>query len=292
MLENVSPTLMALIAAFLIAVARMLYQSALGRIDPNAITVLVNVVSVLAAAAFYQTTEGVQRWPIEGLLWFAAVGVVGSFCGRYLSFVAQRLVGVSRTSIVMQSVLIWSTLLAVVFLGERLTIGILAGATLIMTGGALLVWDKAEVRKKIPISYYGVPLLTAFSFALTFLLRRYGLAEIPSSAVGMGMANGTSVFLMTGVLMVSGGKERKRWNAGGVAITVLGGIFNATSAFCFWMAIQMGEIVQVVPINRLSVLFVILFSWLFFRKEEAVTWQVVLGGVVSLAGAYLIVAGK
>jgi hypothetical protein len=40
------------------------------------------------------------------------------------------------------------------------------------------------------------------------------------------------------------------------------------------------------------VLLIIFFSWLFFRKQELVTTRVILGGVLSVAGAFVIVAGK
>jgi transporter family protein len=292
LLENIHPNILALLAAFLIAIARMLYQSALSRINPNVITALVNLVSVFFAVIFYQMSTGVERWPIQGVLWFVAVGLVGSLFGRYMSFVAQRFVGVSRTSVVMQSILVWSTALAVIFLGERLTTGVIAGSLFIMTGGALLVWEKAEVRKRIPLFYYLAPLLTALTFALTFLFRRYGLEWISSSSVGMGLANGTAGVLMTGILCFSKKNNRPRWHSSGLSIAALGGVFNALAAFSFWTAVQVGEIVQVVPINRLSVLFVILFSWLFFRKEEVITWRLVLGGILSVFGAFFIVSGR
>jgi len=54
----------------------------------------------------------------------------------------------------------------------------------------------------------------------------------------------------------------------------------------------MGDLVQVVLVNRLSVLFIILFSWLFFRKQENITWRVVVGGALPVVGAFAIVAGK
>jgi drug/metabolite transporter (DMT)-like permease len=40
------------------------------------------------------------------------------------------------------------------------------------------------------------------------------------------------------------------------------------------------------------VLFVIFFSWFFFRKQEAVTLRVVMGGVISVVGAFIIVSGR
>ena len=53
-----------------------------------------------------------------------------------------------------------------------------------------------------------------------------------------------------------------------------------------------GRLVEVVPVNRLSVLLIIFLSWLFFRKQELVSFRVVMGGVMSVAGALLVVLGK
>ncbi len=272
-----------------IAVARMFYQSALTRLHPTVLTFLVNFVSIPFAALFYWMGSGVERWPVQGLLWFVLVGLIGSLFGRYMSFVAQRLVGVARTAIVMQSVLIWSTALAVIFLGERLSPWIAAGSFLILIGGFLLVQEKGEDRKKIPLVYYLAPLITAFCFALTFLIRRYGLAWIPSSPLGMSVSNITGGIVMAGALCLRSGKETRFRNWSSVPIVLLGGILNSAAALCFWTAVQMGQIVQVVPINRLSVLFVILLSWLFMQAEEVITWRVVLGGVLSVAGVFVIV---
>ncbi len=289
MLENIHPNILALIAAMFIAVARMFYQSALTRLHPTVLTFLVNFVSIPFAALFYWMGSGVERWPVQGLLWFVLVGLIGSLFGRYMSFVAQRLVGVARTAIVMQSVLIWSTALAVIFLGERLSPWIAAGSFLILIGGFLIVQEKGEDRKKIPLVYYLAPLITAFCFALTFLIRRYGLAWIPSSPLGMSVSNITGGIVMAGALCLRSGKETRFRNWGSVPIVLLGGILNSAAALCFWTAVQMGQIVQVVPINRLSVLFVILLSWLFMQAEEVITWRVVLGGVLSVAGVFVIV---
>lgn len=292
MLEGIHPNILSLIAAVFIAVASVLYQGALSYLNPTVITCVVNVVSLVFASILYWTSEGVDRWPIQGILWFVSVGLFGSLLGRYLSFVSQRLVGVSRTSVVMQSVLVWSTAFGVFFLGERLDAGIIVGSFLIMLGGALLVHEQGEFRKKIPLIYYLAPLLTALSFAVTFLLRRYGLAWIPSAPVGMGIGSFSAIIVIAGVLCFS--KEgTSRTGGGGSILFALGGsVFNVAAGFCFWVAIQTGELIQVVPLNRLSVLFVILFSWLFFRKQEAITWRVVLGGVFSVAGAFTIVPGK
>lgn len=291
MLETIHPNLLALAGALCSAIARMFYKSALGHLSPTLVTVLANSISVLFAIFFYSMGSGVSDWPIKGLLWFASVGLVGSLFARYMSFVSIRLTGVARATIVMQSVLVWSTAIAVIFLGERLSAGVAAGSLLIMLGGVLLVYEKEEVRKRIPLVYYLAPLLAAFGLALTFLLRRYGLVLIPSSPLGMGVSNTTALVALAVVLPFTNEGLSDTWEPRGFFIAALGGVFNAGAVLCFWTAVQTGEVVQVVPINRLSVLFVILFSWLFFQRQENITFRVLLGGLLSVVGAYVIVAG-
>ncbi len=55
------------------------------------------------------------------------------------------------------------------------------------------------------------------------------------------------------------------------------------------MALQGGKVTRVVPIQRLSVLYIIFLSWIFLRKDEAISARVVLGGLLAVAGAWAIV---
>ena len=47
-----------------------------------------------------------------------------------------------------------------------------------------------------------------------------------------------------------------------------------------------------IPVNRLSILFLILFSWLFYQRLERVNSRVVAGGALAVAGAAAIVLDR
>ena len=139
----------------------------------------------------------------------------------------------------------------------------------------------------------GVPLMAAFAYSVTFLFRKYGLALMPSPPFGMVVASGSaSLLLMCAMPFTEGKSSKPEWHFGSLAFVGLGASFNFMAMVLFWNALRDGEIVRVVPINRLSVLFVIFFSWFFFRKQEAVTFRVVAGGILSVVGAFVIVWGK
>ena len=71
---------------------------------------------------------------------------------------------------------------------------------------------------------------------------------------------------------------------------ILGGATNALAGVLFLSAIKNGKLVEVIPINRLSVLLIIFFSWFFFRKQEVISWRVIFGGILSVMGAWIIVS--
>ena len=75
-------------------------------------------------------------------------------------------------------------------------------------------------------------------------------------------------------------------------MVLIGGIFNIISAYCFWLAIKNGKLIEVIPMNRLSILFLILFSWIFYQRIERINLRVIAGGLLAVEGAVLIVLGR
>lgn len=291
MFDIIHPNIFALGSAFLIATARIFYQKSLGLINPTLLVLIANIISFFFATGMFLLEDGYEQWPLKGIFWFLLVGVFGSLLGRYLGLLSQRLIGASRSSIWMQTVLIWSSILAVLFLNERIDLREGFGICLIMTGGILLVIDKNERKRNISLIYYLVPILSALSFAVTFVFRRYGFEYIPSSTFGMSISYFVATLIM-GSIFITNKIQITPYKNNRVAFknAFFGSIFNALASFCFWLAVQNGKVIEVVPIGRLSVLIVIFFSWFFLRKQELITLYVVFGGILSVIGAFLIVS--
>ena len=293
MLDAIHPNILALIAACFIGSARTLYRVSVVRLSPIVMNVWMLAVQMCFGTTLYLLEGGVANWPLGGLLWFAAMGVSGSLLGRYFSLVGMKLVGLARSSIVTQTSLVWASLFAVVFAGEQMTWLIALGTLTIMTGSILLVYERGEVQRPIPLHYYLAPLGTAVLFAMTHVFGKFGLQIIKSASLGMTAGSMTAFCLALLVLPLSmEGRTPKSWDKKGLLAVLGGACLNAAAAFFFWSSIKTGEIVQIIPLNRLSVLLIIFLSWLFFRKQEAVNLRVVIGGVLSVIGATGVVFGK
>jgi len=70
---------------------------------------------------------------------------------------------------------------------------------------------------------------------------------------------------------------------------VLSGIATGLSWLCYFRALQLGPASAVAPIDKLSVVLVILFAWLFLG--ESLTLHKALGGLLIAAGAVTLVFG-
>lgn len=71
-----------------------------------------------------------------------------------------------------------------------------------------------------------------------------------------------------------------------VAMLVLSGLATGASWLCYYQALKWGPASRVAPIDKLSVVLVIIASVLFLK--EALTWKVVVGGGLIAAGAVLL----
>lgn len=293
LLKSLDPRLLSFIAAFFVAVSQVFYRRALVSVGPGIAAVWMNALTAALAGALYLVWGEGASWRAEGVAWFMLIGLFGSSVGRYMIFWSMRLIGLARTQIMVQSVLVWSALMGVFILGERLSGGVAGGTFAIMVGAVLLVYRRASDEKEASLAAFLIPIVASCLFSFTFVFRKYALAVIPSESLGIAISTATATALL--LLAMPFAKEEgglKGGSARGLAAIGCGVAANTLAALFFWTAFRTGRVVEVIPINRLSVLWVIIFSWMFLRKQERVTPRVVIGGVLSVMGAFAIAWGK
>jgi bacterial/archaeal transporter family protein len=69
---------------------------------------------------------------------------------------------------------------------------------------------------------------------------------------------------------------------------ILSGIATGLSWLCYYRALQLGPVSKVAPIDKLSVVFAILLGILVLK--EGLTWPVVMGGALIVAGSIVMIA--
>lgn len=292
MFEFLHPNLLALFAAILLAAANVLYRDSLRELSPAVASFVTHLVMGSIALGVYAASGGVAKWPLMGIFWFVLAGIFGNFLGRYLLFVSIHFIGVARTTVLSQTQPIWSSILALIFLGESIGLGVGAGTLGIVIGASIIVLGRKEKEEtgelNTTLALYFLPFLVALVHAIAPIFRKFGFALIPSAPFAIAVATLFSAALQLAILFFTERGESNRWDHKALRTIMIGACINTLAALCFWTAIKDGVIVEVVPIRRLSVLFVLLFSWLFLRKLENLNWRVVLGAVLSVIGGVAI----
>src|SRR5258705_9923308 len=106
------------------------------------INVAVGAVGLWTAVLF---TGGLGHLTTKGIVLFVLAGVIGTVAGRFLRFMAIQRLGASIASPLNNLNPLVSTGLAILLLGEQVTLPILSGTVVIVAGATLLSMGGRQV---------------------------------------------------------------------------------------------------------------------------------------------------
>lgn len=178
-------------------------------------------------------------------------------------------------------------LLALIFLGEGISVGKIAAVVLI-GGGTLLMIDRKDTgaKQENQKDWLIYAALSAVFASLTAILGKIGIQGVESN---LGTAIRTTVVLVMSLLMVfitGKGKEIRKTDRKELGFITLSGLATGASWLCYYRALQDGPASVVVPVDKLSILVTVLFSWLVFHeklsKKSALGLGCMVGGTLLL----------
>jgi len=136
--------------------------------------------------------------------------------------------------------------------------------------------------------YYAI--LSAIFAALVAIFAKIGIKNVDSN---LATAIRTCVILLItwGIVLISNTLgDIKTLTKQNWTFLILSGIATGLSWLFYFRALQLGEASKVVPIDKLSVVFAILLSFLILR--EPFSWRVLLGGCLIAGGSLVILFDK
>ena len=202
-------------------------------------------------------------------------------------FKALQLGDVSQVAPIDKSSTILTMLLAFLLLGESLTWLKLCCMLLIGAGTFLMLpkhsGDLKTVSSKKGWLFYAI--LSAVFASLTSILGKVGIQDIDSN---LGTAIRTCVVLvMAWVVVFVKGKQHtiREIPKNELGFICLSGLATGGSWLCYYRALHDGMASVVVPIDKLSILVSIAFSYIVFR--ERLTKKAVVGLCLNVAGTLI-----
>ena len=177
-------------------------------------------------------------------------------------------------------------ILAVIFLGEKVTLYKTLGVVFIAIGTLLMIEKKDTEKKSEGEGWLIYALLSAFFASLTTILGKIGIEGVESN---LGTAIRTAVVIVMSFIMVAfTGKtgEIKKIDKKELGFILLSGLSTGASWLCYYKALQDGEAGIVVPIDKLSILVTIAFSYIVFK--ERLSKKAMLGLVMIVFGTLVL----
>ena len=178
-----------------------------------------------------------------------------------------------------------TVLLAFLFLGERVNATITVGLIAIGVGTLLMIEKKDTQVTKTGEGWLLFAVGSAFFASLQAILAKVGITGVESN---LGTAIRTVVVLLMAWVMVGAtGKFSEVFtvNKKELLYIILSGLATGGSWLCFYRAMQEGPASLVVPIDKLSILVTIAFSYLVFG--ERLTKKSFLGLTAIVFGTLL-----
>lgn len=184
-----------------------------------------------------------------------------------------------------------TVLLAIICFGETSNLVMKLIATAILAVGIFLMVEKKKREEKQESKtwmFYAV--LAAVFAALTSILAKMGISGVESN-LGTAIRTGV-VLIMAWVIVFARGKQAQLKNIDKKELLFIGlsGIATGASWLCYYYAIQNGEVSVVVPIDKLSIIVTVIFSYFVFK--EKLSKKAFAGLCLMVAGTLLMVFFK
>jgi drug/metabolite transporter (DMT)-like permease len=229
------------------------------------------------------------RTPAVGF--FIAGGIFAPAIGQTLGYIGMERIGVARSSPIVNTSPIFSSILAVVFLGESWVPQNIIGTCLVILGVVVLSSRNAsegEWRMKDVI----YPVLAAVAFGISTTLRKTGLTALPEPLLGAAVTLGTAFIVLLIIIHLRGGRKELKFNRKSSGWMFGAAIVNTGAILSFFAALNLGQVVRVEPLVACNPVLTILWAGIFLRQIEQLSGRVILGALVTVAGTVLVVTVK
>lgn len=278
----------AILSAFFAGLTSIFAKCGIKKTDSDLATALRTVVVLIFSwiMVFVFGSQGTLADVKPTSFLFLIISGIATGASWICYFKALSMGDVNKVVPIDKSSTVLTILLAIICFGETSNLAIKLIATAILGIGILLMIEKKQTEKNEENRAWMIyAVLSAVFAALTSILSKVGISGVESN---FGTAIRTSVVLvMAWCIVFARGKhkELKKLDKKEVLFVLLSGIATGASWLCYYYAIAHGLVCVVVPIDKLSVLVTVVFSYIVFR--EKLSKKATIGLLLMITGTLL-----
>lgn len=261
---------MAVLSAFFAGVTSILAKCGIQKTDSDLATALRTIVVLIFSwimALIVGSIKTITDIEMKSLVFLILSGLATG-ASWICYFKALSLGNVNKVVPIDKSSTILSVLLAIVLFGETDHLAVKLLGTAVLAVGIFLMIDKKQIETEEKNKQWIVyALLSAVFAALTSILAKVGIVGVESN-LGTAIRTGV-VLVMAWLIVILKGKQKQigKTDRKELFFIFLSGLATGASWLCYYYAIQNGIVSVVVPIDKLSILVTVIFSYFVFKEK-------------------------
>lgn len=262
--------LLAFGSAFFAGVTSILAKAGIRQTDSNVATAIRTIIVLIFSwiMVFLVGSQGTISQIDGKTALFLVLSGLATGASWLCYFRALQLGNINRVVPIDKSSTVLTILLAFVLLGEPISIAKGVGIVAIAAGTYMMIQKKQveETAEKGGKAWLIYAVLSAVFAALVAILGKIGISGVESN-LGTALRTGVVLVMAWVVVAVTGKqKEALRVPRRELVMICLSGVATGASWLCYFRALQLGPASVVVPIDKLSILVTVLFSFLVFHE--------------------------
>jgi drug/metabolite transporter (DMT)-like permease len=281
---------LALLAAFVYSLSVVLVRRKLDESNYFSATMMVTVIGNIILWPLALLFANLKTVNLRGILFFIIAGMLAPGITRLLYNKGMDALGVSINASIFATYPVYSSVLAVLLLGEIIApenwIGVICIVAGVMFIERSLGKPKTEMKK---ISKKGLifPLLATLTIASSQLVRKYGLNIYNEPLLGVAIGYSSSFLLYLLLLTSKMQYSMPLWKD--LRLFWKPGVFLSLGWILSFYALSYERVSIVTPLLQTEPLFVLLLAYLHLKGLEHISLKVVTGTILIVIGIYLLV---
>jgi uncharacterized membrane protein len=251
------------------------------------VTIMGNIILWPLALAF----TDLSTVNYKGLFFFVLAGVLAPAMARLFYFRGMETTGISANASIIATYPLFTSVMAVLLLGEMLTtenwIGLICIVFGVILVGKFINSDKSGT-KNLSKKRLVIPLLGSLSLAFSQIVRKEALNIHNQPLLGVAIAYTTTLIVYLLVMVFSGDYRTSKFSFQDIRMFWKPGIGITMGWLLSFLALSQEKVAIVAPILQTELLFILVFTYLFLKKIEKTSPKLVASALLIIAGVMLI----
>ena len=282
---------LALLSALTYGSSVVLIRKKLNESDFMSVVLVITVTGNLILWPFALLFTDLRTVNLESALYFVIAGLLAPGIARLSYYKGMEVVGVSVNSSIFATSPMYSSILAVLLLGEAPILENWIGMICIVVGVVFIersLGGSETGPRRISRKSLIFPVFASLAIAFSQVVRKHGLNICNEPLLGVAIGYFSTFLLYLLVLIFSNTTLGSKFSGRDLRLFWKAGVGLSVAWVLSFYALSLERISIVIPLMQTEPLFVLFFVHLYLREMERISWRLILSTLFIVVGVVLV----